>query len=343
VAKYLADHVKRNEKIIDLIINNLHKDENAYIAVFISHHSKNDYILDQIILNACSLFDKYKPATLSKEELNFFDEQVDNIVKAVLPSTSITPEKERANRLKAQDIEEQTITDGIKNNIQKEDIDNLAVELRRSIKTVEVMGSIVKNRAGSLEKSRLEFIFEEAMKVHLRILTSFFEYIKDEKEQQEIVNFISDRLNSIVEDKEKREKEKRQKPKPLNREKAEKLSKKLFWNMNFFVVYGFVNKIIHSLGSNKLTKITEKVLNNENTPASFLLNHGIMMWYCKNLQVDNIAKRIDEDGFSEISKKIMKFMIVNHCSMHSVSFKDKQKIENRLGVPSQRLLKQNTK
>jgi len=51
---------------------NLHKDENAYIAIFISHHSKNAYILDEIILNAQCLFDKYKSATLSKEELSFF-------------------------------------------------------------------------------------------------------------------------------------------------------------------------------------------------------------------------------------------------------------------------------
>jgi hypothetical protein len=241
-------------------------------------------------------------------------------------------------------MEEQINGDEKKNIVREgENDDDLAMELRRSIKTVEVMGCIVKNRAGSLEKSKLELIFEEAMKVHFRILTSFFELIKNEKEQQEIVNFISDRLNMIIEDKEKKDKENKQKPKPLNREKLEKWSKTIFWNMNFFVVYGFINKIIHSLGSNKLTAIIEKVCNNENTPASFLLKHGILMWYNKNLQIDNIAKRIDEDGFSETAKKIMRFMIVNHCSMHSIGFKEKQKIEHKLGISSQRLLIQQAK
>ncbi|MCK4891609.1 MAG: toll-Interleukin receptor, partial [Candidatus Pacebacteria bacterium] len=213
VAKYLAEHVEVNKKIIDSIINNLHKDENAYIAIFISHHSKNVYILDEIILNAYCLFDKYKPATLNKEELSFFDEQVDIIVKAVLPPTNVTPEKERAKRLKTQDVVEQINRDEKKNIVREQENDDLAIELRRSVKTVEVMGRIIKNRAGSLEKSRLEFIFEEAMKVHLRILTSFFELIKNKKEQQEIVNFISTRLNKIIEDKEKKEK-----PKPLSQE-----------------------------------------------------------------------------------------------------------------------------
>lgn len=341
VAKYLAEHVENNRKIIDSIINNLHKDENAYIAIFISHHSKNVYILDEIILNAYSLFDKYDPTTLSKEELSFFDKQVNTIVEAVLPRTNVRPEKERAKRLKTQDAVEQINRDEKKSIVREEEKDNdLAIELRRSVKTVEVMGRIIKNRAGSLEKSKLEFIFEEAMKVHLRILTSFFELIKHEEKQQEIVEFISNRLKKIVDDKaEERRKEGRKERKP-SKEELEKISKSIFWNMNFFVVYGFIDKIIHSVGSDKLTAIIEKVCDNENTPVSFLVKHGILMWYNKNLQIDKMTRRIDEDGFSETAKKIMRFMIVNHCSMHSLGFKEKQKIEHKLGIPSRKLLRQ---
>ena len=113
--------------------------------------------------------------------------------------------------------------------------------------------------------------------------------------------------------------------------------------MNFFVILGLIDKIIHSLGSNKLTAIIEKVCDNENTPASFLLKNGILMWYNKNLQIDNIAKRIDAEGFSETAKKVMRFMIVNHCSMHSIGFKEKQKIEHKLGITSKRLLIQQSK
>lgn len=341
VAKYLADHVEQNKESIDFIIKNLHVDENAYIAIFIAHHSKNDYVLDEIILNAYTLFDKYKAATLSKKELHFFDKQVDIIAKAALPA-SITPEKERSNRLETQDMQEQISRNEKKKIVRSEGNNNdLAMELRRSIKTVEVMGRIIKNRAGSLEKLRLEFIFEEAMKVHLRILTSFFDLIKNDKEQQEIVEFISNRLNMIIKNKEK--KDTGNKPRPLSREKIEKLSRTVFWNTNFFVVYGYINKLIHSLGSNKLIPVIEKVCDKENTPVSFLLKHGILMWFNKNLQVDNIAKWIDEDGLSEISKRIMRFMIVNHCSMHAIGFKEKQKIESNLGIPSQKLLAQQAK
>jgi hypothetical protein len=330
--------VERNKSIIDAIINNLHKDENAYIAMFISHHTKNDYVLDELILNAYALFDKHKPATLSKNEISFFDEQVDTIVRAVLPPANATPEKERANRLKVQDEKEQLDDDREKEISREAESDALLMELRRSIKTVEVMGSIVKNRAGSLEKTRLEAIFEEGMKVHLRILSSFFELIKDQDEQQGIVDYISDRLNTIIDEKERRDRETNQQPKPFNRQKIEKLSKTIFWNLNFFVVCGFVDKIVRSLGSNKLIEVIERVCDNQNTPVAFIVKHGILMWYSKNLQIDNIAKRIDEHDVSEIAKRIVKLMIVNHCSMHPIGFRERQKTEKKLGIPSRRLL-----
>lgn len=344
VAKHIAEHIEDNKKIIVPIVNNLHKDENAYIAIFMCHHSKDDYILNEINRNAYCLFDKYAPATLSKEELSFFDEQANIIVEAVLPQTSATTEKERSDRLKAQDVAEQKSRDEKKKIAQEEENeDHLARELRRSIKTVEVMGRIIKNRAGSLEKTKLESIFKEAMKVHLRILTSFFELIRQKEEQQKIVDYISNRIDKIIKNKTEERKQEGKKEKEQSKEEIEKMSRSIFWNINFFVMYGFVGKIIHSLGSNKLTAIIEKVCDNDNTPASFLVKHGILMWYNKNIQIDNIANKINKDDFSDTAIKAMRFMIVNHCSMHSIGFREKQKIEHKLKIPSKRLLIQEAK
>jgi hypothetical protein len=337
IAKYLAEHNKDCLEIINDIISNLHKNENAYIAIFISHHSKSIYFLDEIIKNALHLFDKYSPATLTKEELQFFDDKLDNIIKAVLPPENTTPAKNRAERLRQQDEIEHTNNhedNGEKTNSEMEDNTNsLAKDLRRSIRTVEVMGIIIKNRAGSLQLNILEKVFEEALKVHLRILTSFFELIKDEKKQYNIVSYIQTRLKLIVKDKSK---------KP-GQEQLEKMSKLIFWNMNFSVILGFLNKAIHSLGSDKLQIIIDKVCNGNNTPAYFLVKHGILMWYSKNLQIDNIADRIDDNDFSETAKRIMRFIIVNHCSLHPIGYKEKQRVENKLKIPSQRLIVESAK
>jgi hypothetical protein len=343
VAKYLAENIEENTDTIKSILNNLQKDENAYIAIFISHHTKNIFILDEIIKIALSLFDKHKPATLMKEELVFFDAQVDIIVKASLPSSESTPEKERLGRLRTQDkIEHDQKHKKVNDTDENKPGAEFSKELRRCVKTVEVMGCIIKNRAGSLEKTKLEKIFKEAMDVHLRVLTSFFELIKGEDEQLGIIEYISSRLQKIIKEKE----EGSQNPKnfnPLTQDQLEKLSRDIFWNKNFFVVCGFIDKIIHSLGSDKLTSVVEKVCEDENTPAAFLIKHGIFMWYNKNLQVENIIKRINGDGFSKTAKRIMNFQIVNHNLMHPVTSNDRQKLEQKLGIDSEYLLKEKYK
>ena len=326
VAKYLAEHLEDRKDTISFIMNNLHKNNNAYIAVFLSHHSKNIYVLEKIIEIASSLFEKYTPFTLTRDELGFFDKQTDIIVQAVLPKANNLPEQVREQDLIVQDQLEELNEDEKTND---EADDELGRELRRSIKTVEVMGVVIKNRAGSLEKDRLESVFEEGMNAHLRVMQSFIELVRKEETQQEVVEYILSRLSLIEKDRGKNP----------NQDKLRAISKTIFWNMNFFVVYNVINKIIHSLGSDKLTTIIETVCDREGTPAAFLVKHGILMWYNKNLQLDYITDRIKSDDFSEIARTILSHRIVDHCHNHPVSYKEKQRIENKLGIPSKKLLK----
>jgi len=189
------------------------------------------------------------------------------------------------------------------------------------------MGSIIRNRAGSLERSKLESFFCEGMNVHFRIMTSFIDLIKDEDDQKTIEDMIQNMLNSVI-------KEKGITP---SHENLEKLTKTIFWNTNFAVLYSFIERIIRSLGSNQLTTITAAVCDRVNSPASFLVKHGIFMWYNKNLQIDNIANVIDSDGFSITAKSIMQHQIVSHCRLHPIGFQDKQRIEHRFRIPSKLL------
>ena len=320
VGKYFAEHIEDGgvKKEMEEIISNLHVNENAYIAIFIAHHSRNTRILKGIELNASRLFDKSKPATLTKDEVKFFDKQADIIVKAVLPLNSTTPEKERNDRLNREDELEQR---------QEDEEDLYGIELRRAIKTVEVLGHIIKNRAGSLEKERLEEIFREAMNVHLNILFYFFELIKSGDDQKDLINFISDILKKTIQEKEREP----------SKERIERLARVIFWNLNFLIVYGIIDKIVSSLGSNKLIEIVKSVCDKVNTPASFLVKHEILMWYNKNLQINEIAERINEKDFSKIAKKTIELMVVDYCSLHQINFRDKQRITDKLGIPVKKI------
>jgi hypothetical protein len=332
VAKYLAENLTKSEvkEEIPRIVNKLQIDENAYITVFMAHHSKDITILDEIKSNASHLFDKYESATLTKDEVGFFDKRADVIVEAVLPSGNTTPEAERKRMLSVEDEVEKSQEN--KQNTEDNEEDDFGNDLRRAVRTVEVMGHIMKNRAGSLEKAKLEEMFRLAMNVDLRILSSFFSSIRDEDDQESVIDYISERLGKIDEE------ENKQKKKKLSEEKMRRLARTLFWNLNFFTTYAIIRMIVSSLGSDKLTEISNKVSDEVNTPASFLVKHGILMWYAKNLQINEIVKKIKEPEFSKLAERVMKFEVADHCRLHNISYPDRQRIEREFQISTKQFL-----
>lgn len=332
VAKYLSEHESEHKEAIEKILLNLHKDENAYITVFITHHTKSDYLLDELLRNAKMLFEKSKPATLKAEELSFFDKHEDKIVKAILPSYQHDPKAER-KKLLIEKSEMEDRRNESETNSQADDdpmSSDLYNDLRLSIKTVEVMGLIIKNRSGSLNLQRLECIFEQGLKVYLRILTSFIEIIKDERTEQSMVNLLKERINQIIKEKED--------DNDLRVEKIEKLVKAIYWNLNFGVLHGFMTKAVHALGSINLLKIADNVSQKELTPAAFIVNHGIKMWYDKNVKLNEIAERISEKDFSKTAEQLLKIKVVEHCRMHKIDFKKLKEIEEKLHLPATKML-----
>ncbi len=339
VAKYLSEHIEPKKTVINNILSNLHKDENAYITVFIAHHTKSNYVLDELLLNAEILFEKFQPATLDTKEISFFDKHEDKIIKAIMPSFEHNSSEERKKLLIEKSNNEDVAREN-RGNESKNDFDESTNEfitnLRLSIKTVEVMGLIIKNRAGSLDKQRLEYIYEQGLKVHLRILKSFIELIIDEKAEKEIISFLRERINQIINEMDEENKE-------LKMERIEKLARTIYWNVNFGVLHGFITKAIHSLGSSNLLNIAQAVSDNQKTPSAFIVNHGIRMWYGKNLRVDEISKRISDDDFSKTAENLIKFKIVEHCRLHNIDFKDLKKIETKLHIPTNKILTEKAK
>lgn len=175
---------------VEEITNNLHLDENAYIAIFIAHHTKKG-LLPEKLLNLCdNLFKQEQSASLTKDNVAFFDVQANQI----LP-TSFDVGKSEENRQK--DLARKN---ELENRPIEEPNDVLAVDLRRSFKTVEVLGQIIKNRAGSLPKTELVQLYDKAMNVMLRLLSNFLNLIKPEKNQDEIIAYIKDCIEKAERD-----------------------------------------------------------------------------------------------------------------------------------------------
>ena len=310
VAKYLVENMKKCEDKIDSILEKLYKNDNAYIAIFISHHSKDSLIIKKLTENADSIFSDNEPASLDKEELEFFDKNIRYIIKAALPNLS--SEEARKKNLESQDTIEDNKNDSSYSNEVSERFSN---DLRRSIRTLEVMGCIIKNRHGSLERVHLKDIFQKAMDINLRFLKFILYEVKDERCQAMLIHFISRRLERVT-----------------GKENLKQEANVIFWNLIFSITHVSLARIVHSLGSDKLMPIVAEVCKERGTPASHIIKQGVLMWYKKRLNIADISQLLDNNTFSDVAKRILKFQVVSHCIMHEVHYKEQQKIERKLGI-----------
>lgn len=313
--KFFAEESDSDFKdAVENIANNLHTDENAYIAIFIAHHTKKGYLLEKL-KNVCNgLFNKNNPATLEKKGLDFFDKQIKNIFQPNMDPGKC--EDHRHQQLETKDAIEES-----NSNSKFDDDNDFSLNLRQAIKAVEVVGQIIKNRAGSLKKAQLEDLYTMAMDVHLRIMDFFLNIIRDDKNQEFIISMIDKRLNELSQ------------KKTMSDIERSQMAKKIFWNINFFTILGMLEKIRASLGSSKLKSIIESIAFKNHTPAVQIIKQINFMWYNKVVDVNAMKTLMDDEDFSQIAKNTLRFAIANYVSLHRVNYKDASQIRSMIDVP----------
>lgn len=324
--KYYAEHLDATDddnagarKEIERILNNLHKTDNAYITIFLVHHSKDKSLIEKIVTRADSLFPDYQPATLNNEELAFF--RSDIVSKPQLPSVNNSAVQQRSEALRRQDEFEEKQENLI--NDDEEVGTELSRELRRSIKTVEVLGCILRNRAGSLKNTTLSMLFVKGVKVHLRVISSFFELVKQITAEDDYAGFIREKILEIKPD--------------LSFDRASEAAQNFFWNMNFGFIVGMMQRISSALGSKTLVPISDAVCNDMATPASFIIKHNISMHSTKNLRIGDLINSKEElKAFAPVTYNVLLYLIVQFCRYNRISDRDRQELR-KLGLNTDKL------
>ena len=317
-ARYIARELNNAEvkKHIGKLMLGVHKKDNANIIVFITHHTSDRELLDEIILNAVFTFDKYSEATLSGDEKNFIKELSDNIAlhQPLLPEDDHDIEVERNNALETKDDLEAMKKDMEEPEEQSDD--PVAIEIRKSVKNIEIIGQLLRNHYGSLEKDTLKELFLEGQLVGLRLIRSFIEFMREngnlleEAVQSKLVNLTNGDY--------------------LTAEEKIKLSQKYVSQWSYRIIVGLLHKIVNSLGYDKHVDIADAVNQDQNTVASNLINLSIHAWYIKKLNIVKIRQLCREliDDNNQQAIYILRDIVSHYIYMHPISYTDKQKLNS---------------
>lgn len=310
VAKYLSDKITDHNifNYVEKIYNNLHIKMNAYIGIFLVHHSKDIRLLEEVLLNTMILYDEFDEINLTKEEVKHIDDYANRLNTVVIEKYDRSHEI-RENQLKEDDenismrdteTEDEKLSETLKTELEK---------LKKAISTIEVMGHILKNHSGEIEKKHLKECYLNALNAYRRICCMFISEFKEHED--DFTEVIVKRIEDI-------------KSGTLTRKELSEYIHQFFSFFNLSVIYTTIKKTADSAGSKTMMKIIKEVSDELNNPFAYCVYLQSQMWYNKSFPIEDAKKKYKEFPIS--IQYIIQRLLKEFTDMHHIEYRVKQQI-----------------
>lgn len=321
-SKNLAENLHRDDSAkstISHLISTIYTEKSSNVVLFLSHHSKDPWILDEILYSMIDIFPEEKEATLEADSLQFLKDFTNSIADVVIESRDVRQER-RKQDVKRDILEreqEEALLDD-KNTEEDSEIaeteEELSIFMRKiekTFRTTEVCGQILRNRIGSLERENLELLYNESITVLLKFLNIVLETSK--VLQEEGIRLIESALRNSPD---------------ASDEEITKRARTFYMELNYALIFSVLQKISFSLGSDTGKEIYKSVAQEKDNAAVHLVQEVIELQFEKKLDHKAIAKLHNRFVASKnsVCDRLLKMIVVYHCYMHEVTYRDRQSI-----------------
>ena len=314
VAKYMADnmHSKKGQDDIMNLCENIHDEQKANILIFIAHHIKNPQFVEATQLALMSALDSQKPVSLNRDDdyYKLLNEICESLKQEIVkPTEEIDPEKERERMLKKRDESERLVSN------EKVNPNSLPIEIQnmnKSLRSIEVVGQIVKNRQGSLPKPDIKSMVMEMYGAAFRTIGYFGTIIESERE-----HVIEDVINN------KREGF-------SNNEIIKKIDSFFEISSLNFCLFVF-SKVINAVGSKELRATFSQIAEEIGTPAAKLVSFSIISCFSK-IAIQELESLVEDLKDNPVAMSIIRARVRSYLYNNHVNFSDRQKIINTVNL-----------
>lgn len=326
IGKYLSDNIESEDiqKKVSELSNNLYQTESANIYIFLSHHSKSKFVINQIILKSKELFEN--------EDIIGFNSDVDSINSLIQETTEkiyledSDPSTENTREIGIEDKKEKIPLNEDEYEVD-ENIDSIS-KINKAFKTIEILGYIIKNRYASLLGSDKLELVEELYKLGLRSLTFIFKTLLEGEEyiKNEIIDMIKKDPNSAL----------------TNRERDE-LAKQFMFNLLYMVSYSIFKRISSSISSkdleitfNDIQAKLSLVSNGEKNNAISLIDMAVKFEYGKTFPIKDVKELAENFKNNRLAFNILRRLGVNFMRMIPMKEVEQQKASEILNISMNR-------
>lgn len=320
VAQKIADDIDKYESLIYDLCNNIHLEKNANILIFLTHYTKAQTLLENIIFASNLPFEKIAPITLETTDpfSVFIYQFIQEIQGEMVQIEDRNPNDEFKNEQKEKDNLERKQNNG--NTIEDDyKMPQEVVEINQALQTIKILGQIVKNQSGNFERNKLIELTETAYRSTFRLINFFTEIFKSEKDS--IIDAICDDL----EEKKKDDIAFGDFIRKIDREEIKKQTTKFLQFMSYGIcIDGFTN-LMFSVGAQGIDELYNSVSEKIGTSAAKIVTFAIKSYY-GSINVRDLKKLFEEVEDNYTAKNILRFFVKKHIYTNHIDRTKKEQI-----------------
>lgn len=326
IAQKISTDIESYQELIYELCNNIHLEINANILIFLSHHSKAQILIDNIVFTSEIPFEKASPLTLNKDDefVKFVTEFTNEIKDEIIEDRN--PKEEVKNELKKKDAIE-------RNNQDDEDseegiLPSEAIEINQAFRTVKIIGQIVKNQSGDFEKEKLIKLVEAAYNTIFRFLGFYSGMLEKDKDLL---------IETIVEEIKKKEEEKKSRHRNVDVKLIEKTVRKILQFISWRICVDSMTNLMFAVGTKGQNELFDKVNLNIDSTASKIVTFAIKTFYDR-IDTKELEKLFNDVKDNYLAQCILREYIKRYLYTNFIERNKRDRIIQIAGFNKQRMI-----
>ncbi len=305
LGKYLARNSDKHEDVIERMCDRSYITANCLTLIFTIHHTSDCRIIDDIVLRTMCALGDVKPSVLDRKESQIFGDIVAAIPPEILSGDTVEAEREKVR--KGRDHREH---EGC-NELDENDDESVHVvnDAYRIMKNSEILGQILRNKYGSLEREKIVEIIETIADGRLRLVRLI---LGSQKEMNDFATFIHKRSPKFS---------------------LDEIKQALRFLSFSWTIYN-VKRTVGELNKPEIRSLVEDVVTQRNTPAYDLIGYFFRLdtieEFSKNeqKQLKDLLNRHRYDFF----RKMVSIRTQHYLNTHKVDTPVEQAVCSSLGI-----------
>ena len=311
VAEYISGIINtpKGKIIIQELCNEIESEEVANILIFLTYHIDDVAFIDETIFTLMASIEDVEPITLEKNDSFYasIEKLCDEMKKETVDVFKKSdPKRAREEYLRQQDTEERE-----REQMEEEKEQNERFKkIDKAMRSIEVVGQIIKNRRNTLEKNKLKEMLVELYYAGFRTVNYLGSTLANDKKAL---------IEGIVKD-----------------EKLDGDTMKIRDHINYFfelTTFRFClftfSKIINSVGVKELRWLYNDASKQIASPAAEIVTFSIESVYSK-LAVEDLKKLVEKYKDNSAAMTIIRARVRSYLYNNYVEINDRKRIANAL-------------